>query len=86
MNQQEEIKMTYSGLFQRDGKKCARVFFERGKDACAEAVIPNAVIEKSTGFSQEELEQLLAYLQENTSRLLEKASGINFLKSWMKEK
>ncbi|MCI8484216.1 MAG: hypothetical protein HFH41_07735 [Lachnospiraceae bacterium] len=85
MNQSQELRMTYSGLLsQKDGKKIVRVSFERGKDY-AEGIVPTGVIEKSSGFTSEELSQLSSYLKENAGDLLTKAKEVNPLRSWMKQ-
>ena len=65
--------MTYSGLIpQKDGKKIVRVVFERGKDY-AEGIVPSGLIEKSSGFTKEELQQLSGYLIQNGDDILAKA-------------
>lgn len=77
MNQPQEFCMTYSGLLmQKDGKKIVRVVFERGKDY-AEGVVPSGAIERSSGFTQEELQQLSDYLIQNGDDILAKAKEVN---------
>ena len=84
MNQSQEIRMTYSGLLsQKDGKKIARVFFERGKDY-AEGIVPSGNIEKSSGFTPEELKQLADNLIHNREDILAKAKEVNPLRNWLK--
>lgn len=85
MKQTQEIRMTYSGLLpQKDGKKIVRVVFERGKDS-AEGIVPSGLIEKSSGFTPEELEQLSNYLIQNGDDILTKAKEVNPLRNWMKK-
>lgn len=86
MNQPQEFCMTYSGLLmQKDGKKIVRVVFERDKDY-AEGVVPSGAIERSSGFTQEELQQLSDYLIQNGDDILAKAKEVNPLRNWMKKK
>ncbi len=86
MNQPQEFCMTYSGLIpQKDGKKIVRVVFERGKDY-AEGIVPSGLIEKSSGFTKEELQQLSGYLIQNGDDILAKAKEVNLLRNWMKKK
>ena len=83
MNQSDELRMTYSALISQEGKKIARVFFERGKDY-AEGIVPSGTIEKSSGFTPEELEQLSGYLIQNADDILSKAKAVNPLRNWLK--
>ncbi len=86
MNQPQELRMTYSGLItQKNGEKIARVIFERGKDY-AEGTVPSGLIEKSAGFTQDELRQLSDYLIQNKDDILAKAKEVNPLRNWMKKK
>ncbi len=86
MNQPQEFRMTYTGLLpQKDGKKIVRVIFERGKDY-AEGIVPSGLIERSSGFSKEELQQLSSYLVQNGDDILAKAKEVNPLRNWMKKK
>lgn len=85
MSQSQEMRMTYSGLLsQKDGKKIVRVIFERGKDY-AEGIVPSGVMEKSSGFTLEELKQLSEYLICNADDILTKAREVNPLRSWIKK-
>lgn len=86
MKQSEEFRMTYSGLIsQKDGKKIVRVAFERGKDY-AEGIVPSGKIEKSSGFTSEETEQLSNYLIQNSDDILSKAKEVNPLRGLMRKK
>ena len=86
MNQSEELRMTYSGLLLYKGEKTVRVNFERGVHDFAEGIIPSGTIEKSSGFSEEELCHLSNYLVENAADIMEKAKHINPIRDWLHEK
>ena len=86
MGRDEELRMTYSGLLMKDGEKMVRVSFERGKNAYAEGIIPRGIIEKSSGFSKEEIEMLTIYLQDNATDIINRAKGVNFLNEWIGRK
>ena len=58
----DEVRLDISGVSEKDGKKRAYVRFSRGKDY-AEGYIPDCVITKVQGFSDEEAEQLADYLK-----------------------
>lgn len=86
MNQSEELRMTYSGLLMYKGEKTVRVKFERGKSDYAEGIVPSGAIEKSSGFSEEELEQLSDYLKINAADIMKKAKEVNPIRDWLREK
>lgn len=86
MDKDEELRMTYSGLLLKDGEKMVRVCFERGKSDYAEGIVPRGSIEKSSGFTQEEIEQLRVYIQENASDIIHKAKEVHFLNEWLGKK
>lgn len=86
MDKNEELRMTYSGLLLKDGEKMVRVCFERGKSDYAEGIVPRGTIEKSSGFTQEEIEQLRVYIQENASDIIHKAKEVHFLNEWLGKK
>lgn len=83
MNKDEELRMTYSGLLLKDGEKMVRVCFERGKDDYAEGIVPRGVIEKSSGFTEEEIKQLTVYIQDNATDIINRAKGVHFLNEWL---
>lgn len=74
------VKMLVSGMLKKDGKSFTRVSFMRGND-WAEGLVPDGLIEKSEGFSEEELGQLRDYLVLETDMILEQAKSVNPLKS-----
>ena len=83
MNSSEELRMTYSGLLLYKGEKTVRVNFERGKNDFAEGIVPSGIIEKSSGFSDEELERLSEYLKNNALDILKKAKDVNPIRDWL---
>ena len=78
----EELELQISGVTEKDGKKQAHVCF-RGKDRYAEGLIPDCVLGKCEGFSDEEKEQLTDYLRANLTELKKTAAGINPLRAIM---
>ena len=75
-----DINMLISSLIKKDGKSFARVSFLR--DRCwAEGIVPDGVIEKSEGFSEEELSQLAASLVQEKDMIMEQAKGVNPLRN-----
>ncbi|MDE7014536.1 MAG: hypothetical protein K2P19_07665 [Kineothrix sp.] len=83
MRKDEELRMTYSGLLMKDGEKMVRVCFERGKGDYAEGIVPRGVIEKSSGFTPEEIRQLSVYIQDNAADIINRAKGVHFLNEWL---
>lgn len=84
MKQSEELRMTYSGVITQKGQKIVRVSFERGKDF-AEGILPSGKIEKSSGFTPEELTQLSFYLKENSDDIMSRAKKVNPLRRWLEK-
>ena len=78
----EELTLQVSGISVKDGKKQAFVRFT-DKDRYAEGSIPDCVITKSTGFTDEETVQLEDYLRANLSELKKTAAKINPLNAIM---
>ncbi len=79
-NMADDIKMLVSAMIKKDQKAFTRVSFVRGKD-WAEGIVPDAVIEKSEGFNEEELMQLTDYLAREKDMILEQAKGVNPIKN-----
>ena len=48
--------------------------------------MPSGAMEKSSGFTPEELKQLSEYLMGNADDILTKAREVNPLRSWIKKK
>lgn len=86
MNKSDELRMTYSGLMMKDGEKMVHVYFERNQGDYAEGIVPRGVIVKYSGFSDEEIQQLVIYLQDNASEIIKQAKQIRFLDKWIKDK
>lgn len=78
----EEINMTLSGVFPKDGKKAVRASFLDGK-RLAEFRLPGAVPEKNDGFSEEEIQAMQEYLLQNQAGLYERAKKINPIKNML---
>lgn len=83
MGKQDELRMTYSGLLMKDEEKMVRVCFERGESDYAEGIVPRGKIVKSQGFTEEEVDQLEIYLQEQATDIIHRAKDVNFLKEWL---
>ncbi len=77
----EEMKMTYSAVVAKDGKPVVAVRFERGTDY-AEALLPDCTINKSAGFSAEEIAGLEFYLKRNKKDIGAKAKEITGLQNF----
>lgn len=80
-----EVDMLISGFFTKDGRKMMRVSFTRGKDF-AEGLLPDGIIDRSEGFSQEELEKLERFLRANSREIMEQGRQINPIRSWLQDK
>ena len=52
MRREEEVRLTHSGIFAKDGRRCVSVRFERGRDV-AEAILPACRVTKNEGFTDE---------------------------------
>lgn len=72
----EDIRMLVTSMIHKDQKSFARVSFLRGSD-WAEGIVPGGRIEKSEGFSGEEIEKLEAYLAGEEEMILKQAKGVN---------
>ena len=77
-----ELTLQVSGISVKDGKKQACVCFMDG-DRYAEGYIPDCIITKSSGFTDEEKAQLEEYLKTNLSELKKTAAKINPLNAIM---
>lgn len=72
----EEMKVLVSGVLRAEGRTFVRVSFLRGKD-WAEGLVPDGVIEKSDGFTKEEIGRLEDYLTGDKDTIIRQAKGIN---------
>ena len=77
-----DITLDISGVVEKDGKKIAHIRFSRGEDY-AEGYIPDCVITKSEGFTEDEVLNLIDYLKANLTDLKKRAARINPLTGLM---
>ena len=59
-----------------------RLSFLRGKDY-AEGILPDGIVTRSEGFSEEEVRKLEANIRANRKDILKQAKEINPLRNWM---
>lgn len=78
----DEVNMLISGMVEKDGRRLVRISFLRGKDF-ADGLLPEGIIERWQGFSQEEVKKLESYLRLHRKDILEQAKGVNPLRSWL---
>lgn len=78
----DDVKMIISSVVAKGDKKLVRVSFLRG-ECCADGILPEGLIERSEGFSSEEIEILEYYLRANRQDILKKAKEINPLRNWL---
>lgn len=78
----DEVRMLISCVVAKGDKKMVRVSFLRGKDY-AEGILPEGMIEKSQGFTDEEVQKLEGYIRKNRQDILRQAKEINPLRNWM---
>jgi len=81
------VNMIYSCLLHKDKKRIVRVTFERTGTTgyeYAEGIIPDGIIERQKGFTQEEVTKLESYLKEHVDDIFSKAKEISGLKHWMR--
>ena len=72
----EEMNVLVSGMLHKEGKTFVRVSFLRGQD-WAEGIVPDGVIEKSEGFTKEEIGKLEDYLAGDKEQIIKQAKGVN---------
>lgn len=83
----EQLKMTYSGIMRKNKEKVVHVRFERtvdGKTEFAEGILPDCLVEKSIGFTLEECKALEFYMKENCDSIFEQAQKINDDVFWLR--
>ena len=78
----DEMRLDISGVVEKDGKKIARICFTRGDDI-AEGYIPDCILTKVEGFTEDEASQLVDYLRANLTDLKKRAAQINPLNAFM---
>lgn len=74
--------MIISCVVAKGDRKMVRVSFLRGKDY-AEGTLPDGMIEKARGFSEEEVVKLENYMRANRQDILRRAKEINPLRNWL---
>lgn len=80
--QETEMRMIVSAMMRKGGKSFARVSFLRGKD-WAEGLVPDGVVEKAEGFTEEEIKGLEDYLVREKDMLVGQAKGVNPLRNML---
>lgn len=78
----DEVKMIISCVVVKENRKIVRVSFMRGTDY-AEGVLPEGMIEKARGFTEDEVQKLENYLRANRQEILKQAKGIDPLRNWL---
>lgn len=78
----DEVRMMVSSRLKKDGRDIVRVSFFREEDY-ADGILPDAIIEKSKGFSKEELSRLENYLREHEAEINAQAKAVNPMKNWL---
>lgn len=81
----EDVSLTYTGFLTRGDKRIIKVRFSRNNDRdYAEGTLPGGEIDKSEGFSKEELAGLHFYLKANEKDLVGKAREISGIRGFMR--
>lgn len=78
LNPDEEMKMTFTSVVTKDNKPMISLRFERGNDVC-EGSVPDCIITKNKGFTDEEKDALEQYLRLNKMEIIEQSKGISGL-------
>ena len=82
-----DITMTYSAILRdKKGNKIVRVQFERSGESgteLAEGVLPDCVIVRQNGYTDEEAEWLEEYLRDNADDIMERAKVISNPLKWL---
>ncbi len=78
----EDMETFISGILTKEGRKFARVSFMRGEEY-AEFIVPDGVLDKRKGFSEDEITKLFHYVRENRDDILKRAKEVNPLKNWL---
>ncbi|MBP3296625.1 MAG: hypothetical protein J6M27_08590 [Lachnospiraceae bacterium] len=80
---ENEIQMQVSAGSKKDGKRQLYVLFSRGKDT-AEIRLPDYKLMDNSGFTQEEIGQLVEYTKKSQDNILAMSKEINPIKAIMK--
>lgn len=78
-----ELKMSVSSMTRKRDKKGVYVLFTDGPNS-AEFLVPDCSVIKSTGFSNDELEQLKDYLHNEQDYIFSLAKDVNPIRGFMK--
>lgn len=78
----DEVKMLISCVVEKEGQKMVRISFLREKDY-AEGILPEGMVVKSEGFTQEEVKKLEDYIRANRQDILRQAKEINPFRNWI---
>lgn len=78
----EEISSFISGILTKEGRKFARISFMRGEEY-AEFIVPDGILDRRRGFTEEEITKLFRYVREHRDDILEQSKKVNPLKNWL---
>ena len=78
----DELNMSVSPICTKNGKKYAFVSFTDGTRS-AEGKIPDCKITANTGFDEDEVRRLEAYMNRELPQLKKMAAGIDIMKNFM---
>ncbi len=79
-----EIRMSVSSVTRTGEQKSVYVLFQDGEKS-AELLVPDCKVVYNRGFSEEELEQLKAYGQQETETIFALAKNVNPIKAFLNE-
>ena len=80
---ENEIRMQVSAGSKKEGKRQFYVLYTRGKDS-AEIRLPDYKLMDNSGFTQEEIGQLVEYTRKSQDNILAMSKEINPIKAIMK--
>ena len=75
-------RVLISGMLTKEGRKFARISFTRGEEY-AEFIVPDGILDKRKGFTEEEVTGLYRYVRENRDDILTRAKEVSPLKNWL---
>lgn len=76
MERQSELTCTHSTVLSKNGRPFVSVMFERGKDR-AEGTVPDCIITKNEGFTEEEVAELEDYMEAQKKEIIDNAKRIS---------
>ncbi|MCM1090756.1 MAG: hypothetical protein NC092_14310 [Butyrivibrio sp.] len=74
-----EMNCTHSSVLSKNGRSFVLVRFERGEHS-AEGSVPECMVLRSNGFTQEEIEELEDYMYQNRQEIIDAAKSISNIK------